>query len=108
MTDQNNEERVGTSAEGEPLTASSPSDLLEHLTRMTPALEKAWSKGLNNEAALEARREAKEVWTAFSVALEDRLAWVQQLDERLGLGVTSEGFPLDDEALRGGAFVAVG
>lgn len=66
---------------------------------MTNSLEKAWSKGLNNEAAAEARREAKEVWTAFSVALENRLAWVQQFNDDLGLGVLSEGLPLDDEAL---------
>jgi|SRR5215211_1415940 len=100
MTNQNNEEeRVEASAENASVVASSPSDVLEHLARMTDSLEKAWSEGLNTEDAVEARREAKEVWTAFSVALENRLAWVQQLDDGLGLGMLSEGFPLDDEAL---------
>lgn len=45
----------------EPAAASSPSYLLEHLTRMTYSLEKAWSEGLNTEAASNARHEAKEV-----------------------------------------------
>ena len=81
---------------------SSVSDVLDHLMRITYSLEKAWSDGLNTEAAEDARREAKEVWSAFSAALEGRLQWVQQLDDNddgPGLGVLAEGFPLDDDAL---------
>jgi hypothetical protein len=82
--------------------ASSVSDVLDHLTQMTYSLERAWSEGLNTQAAEVARREAKEVWSAFGVALEGRLQWVQQLDETdddFSLGVLAEGFPLDNDAL---------
>lgn len=92
-------EHAGRS-EGE--VASSVSEVLEHLMRMTYSLEKAWSESLNTESAVAARRETKEVWSAFKVALEKRLEWVQRLDEgedSLGLGALAEGFPLDDDAL---------
>jgi hypothetical protein len=70
--------------------------------RMTYSLERAWSEGLNTEAAAAARREAKGVWFAFIAALEARLEWVQRLDEidySLSLGVATEDVPLNDDAL---------
>ncbi len=62
MVDQNPEGTGGA----QPAAASSLSDMLEHLARMTYSLEKAWSEGLSTETAAAARREAKEVWTTFN------------------------------------------
>lgn len=87
------------SENSEPTAASSPSDLLEHLIRMTDSLEKAWSKGMGDKAVAEARREAKDLWVAFANGLMHRLEWVQGLDERLGLSTLAEAFPLDDAGL---------
>lgn len=102
MADRSPQGGERDTGQSEAAAASSVSDVLDHLMRMTYPLERAWSEGMDTEAAAAARREAKEVWVAFSVALEERLQWVQRLDENddgPGLSVLAEGFPLDDDAL---------
>ncbi len=93
-------EEVGGQVQSEPTTVVSPADILEHLVQMTASLERVWSDALENDAAISARKEAKEVWTSFTVQLVKRMDRIQRHDEKLRLSVLLETFPLDDPALQ--------
>lgn len=83
-----------------PLPATSPRDLLYHLTKMTTSLERAWSGGLETDSAQNARAEVKEVWHSFVAAFN---AWTEhssELRKRAGLNdIVIEEFPLQDTGL---------
>ncbi len=101
-------EGAGTSQGHGPLMISSPSDLLDHLIRATDSVEKAWSKGMDNEEVAVARREAKELWSAFTISVTERMDRISRLDQRFGLDTLSEGFPLDEPVFQVSSWIHPG
>ncbi len=89
----------GGDESSEPEAVASPSDLLDHLSRMMSSLEQAWSEALDTEPAAQAREEAVGVWQSFVTA---HMRWIEQVERigrRLGVSRTIDSFPLDDAGL---------
>lgn len=93
-------EEAGREAENESLGVASPSDVLNHLHKMTTSLEKAWSEALGDEAAEKARVEARGTWNSF---VQVHARWTRNATElwsRCGLeALVIEEFPLGDDGL---------
>jgi hypothetical protein len=67
--------------------------------RINDSSERVWSEGLDDEAATQARKEVKEVWVSFNVALTEWLERIEGSSALAGLTTTSEQYPLDDTGL---------
>ena len=80
--------------------ATSPDDVLEHLTKITVGLEQAWSEALASERSRKAMAEARGVWNSFTSTHERWTAHFVELWRRCGLEeLVIEEFPLGDKGL---------
>lgn len=82
-----------------PELVSSPSDLLDHLSRMVSSLEKVWSEALDSEPAVESREEAKDVWQSFVTVFVQWSERVGDVERRLGVEKPLDRFPLNEVGL---------
>jgi hypothetical protein len=78
---------------------ASPSDLLEHISKMVSSLEQVWCDALDTESAARARDDAAGVWQSFGTAFGQWTEQTSKIAKSLGADRIMERFPLDDAGL---------